>query len=62
MVGNSTSTVTGLSAATDTVTETSTALANGDKIVFTDTGASTAISTGRTYYVVSKATNAFKVA
>jgi hypothetical protein len=29
--------VTGLSAATDTITETATALANGDKIVFTDT-------------------------
>jgi hypothetical protein len=61
-VDNSTSTVTGLSAATDTITETATALANGDKIVFTDTGASTAISTGRTYYVVSKSTNSFKVA
>jgi hypothetical protein len=61
VVGNSVSTVTGLSAATDTITETATALANGDKIVFTDTGASTAISTGRTYYVVQKATNTFKV-
>lgn len=61
-VDNSSSTVTGLSAATDTITETATALANGDKIVFTDTGASTAISTGRVYYVVSKSTNAFKVA
>jgi hypothetical protein len=60
-VDNSTSTVTGLSASTDTITETATALSNGDKIVFTDTGASTAISTGRTYYVVSKSTNAFKV-
>ena len=60
-VDNSTSTVTGLSASTDTITETSTALANDDKIVFTDTGASTAISTGRTYFVVSKGTNSFKV-
>jgi hypothetical protein len=55
-------TVTGLSAATDTITETSTTVANGDKIVFTSVGASTAIFTARTYYVVSKSTNAFKVA
>ncbi len=61
-VDKSSSTVTGLSASTDTITETSTALANDDKIVFTDTGASTAISTGRTYFVVSKGTNSFKVA
>lgn len=61
LVGNATSTVTGLSASTDTITETSTALANGDKIIFTDTGGSTAISTGRTYYVVQKGTNSFKV-
>jgi hypothetical protein len=61
VVGNSTATATGLSAATDTITETATARSNGDKIVFTDTGASTAISTGRTYYVVQKSTNAFKV-
>lgn len=54
--------VTGLSAATDTITETSTAVANGDKIVFTSVGASTAIRTDRVYYVVSKSTNAFKVA
>lgn len=60
-VDNSVSTVTGLSAATDTITETATALANDDKIVFTDTGASTAISTGRTYFVVQKGTNSFKV-
>jgi hypothetical protein len=55
-------TVTGLSAATDTITETSTAVANGDKIIFTSVGASTAIFPARTYYVVSKSTNAFKVA
>ncbi len=54
--------VTGLSASTDTVTETSTGLADGDKIVFTSVGASTAIRTDRVYYVVSKSTNAFKVA
>lgn len=57
-----TSTITGLSAATDTVTETSTALSNGDQIVFTDVGASTTLVVGRVYYVVSKSTNAFKVA
>ena len=57
-----TSTITGLSAATDTVTETSTGLSNGDQIIFTDVGASTTIQVGRIYYVVSKSTNAFKVA
>lgn len=57
-----TSTITGLSAATDTVTETATALSNGDQIIFTDVGASTGIQVGRIYYVVSKSTNAFKVA
>jgi hypothetical protein len=62
LTANSTSTITGLSAATDTITETSTALANGDKIIFTDVGASTTLVMGRTYYVVSKATNTFKVA
>ena len=54
--------VTGLSAATDTITETSTALSDGDKIVFTSVGVATAIRTDRVYYVVSKTTNAFKVA
>ncbi len=62
LIANSTSTITGLSAATDTVTETATGLANGDKITFTDVGASTSLQVGRTYYVVSKSTNAFKVA
>jgi len=62
LTANETSTVTGLSASTDTITETSTGLSNGDKIVFTDVGASTAITFGRTYYVVNKSTNAFKVA
>lgn len=57
-----TSTITGLSAATDTVTETSTGLSNGDQIIFTDVGASTTLVVGRIYYVVSKSTNAFKVA
>ncbi|HWB35809.1 MAG TPA: DUF5309 family protein, partial [Rugosimonospora sp.] len=54
-------TVTGLSATTDTIAETSTARANGDKIVFTSVGASTAIVPFRTYYVVDKTTDAFKV-
>jgi hypothetical protein len=62
VTSKSTSTVTGLSAATDTITETATALANGDKIVFTDVGVSTGIFPGRTYYVVGKATNTFQVA
>ena len=56
-----TSTITGLSAATDTVTETATGLSNGDKIIFTDVGASTTLQVGRIYYVVNKSTNAFKV-
>ncbi|HEY1176075.1 MAG TPA: DUF5309 family protein, partial [Phytomonospora sp.] len=54
--------VTGLSSATDTITETATALADGDEIVFTATGDATNIVAGRVYYVVSKTTNAFKVA
>ena len=53
--------VTGLSAATDTITETSTALSNGDKIVFTSVGESTAIEVNKVYFVVNKSTNAFKV-
>lgn len=62
VTAKATSTITGLSAATDTVTETSTALSNGDKIIFTDVGASTTLVQGRVYYVVNKSTNAFKVA
>jgi hypothetical protein len=58
---NATSVVTGLSAATDTVTETATALVNGDKIIFTDVGASTTLVVGRVYFVQQKATNTFKV-
>lgn len=54
--------VTGLASATDTITETATARANGDPIIFTDTGAATGVVAGRRYYVVSKTTNAFKVA
>ncbi|MEV4457018.1 DUF5309 family protein [Microbispora sp. NPDC049633] len=61
-VSKASSTVTGLSSATDTITETATALSDGDKIVFTSTGDATGIVAGRVYYVVSKATNTFKVA
>ena len=57
-----TSTITGLSTATDTITETSTGLANNDKIIFSAVGDCTNIVVGRVYYVVSKSTNAFKVA
>jgi hypothetical protein len=53
---------TSLSAATDTITEASTPVANDDKVMFTDIGASTAIALGRTYFVVSKASGTFKVA
>jgi hypothetical protein len=55
-------TITGLSSATDTITETATGVADNDKIVFTKTGDATGIVAGRVYYVVSKTTNAFKVA
>lgn len=54
--------VTGLTSSTDTIAETATALANGDKIVFTATGAATNIVAGRVYFVVNKATDSFKVA
>lgn len=54
--------VTGLSAATDTITETSTPLANDQQIRFTSVGVATAINTNQVYFVVSKTTNAFKVA
>jgi hypothetical protein len=55
-------TVTGATTATDTVSETGHGLSNGDKIVFTDTGAATNIVAGRVYFVVSAATDTFKVA
>jgi hypothetical protein len=51
-----------LSAATDTITEGSTPVADGKGIVFTSVGASTAIETHRVYYVVSKTSGNFKVA
>jgi len=50
-----------LSAATDTITETATTLADNDAVRFTATGASTTVKLNRTYYVVGKTTNAFKV-
>lgn len=62
VVAKATATVTGLSAATDTITETATARSNGDKIIFTSVGASTTLVQGRVYYVVGKSTNSFQVA
>lgn len=54
--------VTGASAATDTVTATH-SFSVGDKVVFTDVGASTAIRTDRVYYIQSVSTTvSFKVA
>lgn len=50
-----------LSAATDTITHTSTPLADNDAIRFISVGASTAVRLDRVYYVVQKSTNAFKV-
>ncbi|GAA1915275.1 hypothetical protein GCM10009775_04630 [Microbacterium aoyamense] len=50
-----------LSASTDTVTHTSTPLADNDAIRFTSVGASTTVRLDRVYYVVQKSTNAFKV-
>lgn len=53
--------VTGLSSgASNVIAETGTALANGDKIVFTNPPAE--LRADRVYYVVSKATDSFKVA
>lgn len=53
--------VTGASAATDTITVTH-SLSNGDKVVFTDVGASTAIRPDRFYYAVNvSGTTSFKV-
>jgi hypothetical protein len=52
---------TGASSATDTITITH-ALSNGDKVVFTNTGAATNIVAGRVYYVVNISTTvSFKV-
>lgn len=58
---NATTLLTSGSAATDTITVTH-ALANGDRVMFTDVGASTAVDTDTVYYVVEKtSTTAFKV-
>ncbi|MGB3413169.1 MAG: DUF5309 family protein [Microbacteriaceae bacterium] len=51
----------GLTAATDTITEVATTLANGDAVRFTSVGVATAIRLNRVYYVVAKATDSFKV-
>ncbi len=51
-----------LSAATDTITEASTPVADGNAVIFTSVGVATAIEVGRTYYVVNKLAGSFKVA
>lgn len=53
---------TGLSAATNVITEAATPVSNGDKIIFTSVGASPTLVAGRTYYVVGKSTGSFSVA
>lgn len=55
-------TVTGATAATDTVTSTGHGLVDGDKIVFTNTSTATGIIAGRIYYVDQIDANTFKVA
>lgn len=50
-----------LTSATDTISETTTPLANGNVIIFTQTGGATNIQPGKKYYVVNKSTDAFKV-
>ena len=54
-------TTTGASSATDTITATAHGLVDGDKIVFTATGAATGIVAGRTYIVDQIDTGTFKV-
>ena len=51
-----------LSAATDTITEGSTPVADGNGIVFVSVGVATTIEINRVYYVVSKLAGSFKVA
>lgn len=46
----------------DTFTRTAHGLANGTQVVFTSLGTTTGLTAGTTYYVVSTATNTFKVA
>lgn len=65
LIAKSTATITGLSAATDTITETSTGRSNGDKVIVTADSvlsADSQVVIGRVYFVVSKSTNAFKLA
>ncbi|MET7759740.1 DUF5309 family protein [Streptomyces sp. NPDC005389] len=54
-------TTTGATSATDTITANGHGLVDGDKIVFTSTGAATGIVAGRTYYVDAIDANTFKV-
>ncbi|CAM3457449.1 DUF5309 family protein [Stackebrandtia soli] len=54
--------VTGATSATTVITSAGHGLANGDRIVFTDTSTATGIVAGRVYYVVSAATDTFGVA
>jgi hypothetical protein len=49
------------SSATDTITANGHGLANGDQVSFVNVDAATGIRADRTYYVVSSATNTFKV-
>lgn len=53
---------TGATSATDTITSAGHGLSNGDVVVFTDTSTVTTLVAGRVYYVVSAATDTFKVA
>lgn len=52
---------TGATSATDTITATGHGLVDGNKIVFTNTGAATGIVAGRVYYVDETGLNTFKV-
>jgi lysophospholipase L1-like esterase len=54
--------VSGLTSAGSTITETATKLINGDVLFFTAKGAATNIVLGTVYFVVGKATNTFQVA
>ncbi|MBT2505152.1 DUF5309 family protein [Streptomyces sp. ISL-98] len=55
-------TTTGATSATDTITSTAHGLADGDKIVFTNTSTATGVVAGRIYYVDAIDVNTFKVA
>ncbi|MGW6455025.1 SU10 major capsid protein [Streptomyces sp. NPDC055078] len=54
-------TTTGATSATDTITSTGHGLVDGDRIVFTATGAATGIVAGRAYFVDQIDANTFKV-